>query len=1100
MNPSLKQCLLTGAIALTAAVGSAAAQQLERDFKMPPDATKPRCYWYWLDGQVTKDGITKDLEAMRRVGIGEAYIGAISGQSHMEAGPVKALTEPFWDTMTHAVREGTRIGVDIGVFNSPGWSQSGGPWVRPDQAMRHVALAEMRLHGPQRFVGKLQQPEGFYQDVAVMGFSAPLGDDAQSVAAFDGTVVKEAAAVTITLPQTAVARSLKVTPSGAVNVSARLEASDDGEDFRVIRSFTIDRHNLAVNVGPTPLAPVTIGFSETKAKVFRIVLSSPADIGGLRISAAAGVDYVAEKSLEKAFQDPLPPFDFYSWPSQPEPATKGCAVAPEAILDLRKNLNADGSFTWDVPAGDWIVLRACMVPTGTKNSPAAPEATGLEVDKMSRPALKSHFDAYVGELLKRLSPADRKSWKHVVADSYEMGPQNWTDGFAAEFKKRYGYEPVRFLPVLTGRTVGSTDQSDRFLWDLRRFVADRVATEYVGGLRDLCHENGLKMWLENYGHWGFPSEFLLYGGNADEISGEFWESGALGMVELRDASSAAHIYGKRQVFAEAWTGGPLFRSTPWSLKKRGDWAMCEGINQFVFHVNVHQPSDDRLPGVSAWFGTEFNRHNTWFEMSKTWIDYLRRCSVLLQEGLHVADVAYFIGEDAPKMAGILRPALPAGYNYDYINADTLLRSAKVEDDQLVLPDGMIYRVLVLPPSETMRPETLEKIKSFVDAGLTVFGPLPTRSPSLQNYPECDKRVRDLSEGLNSRVKNGGNLMDVLKLPPDLAGVPDKVIFTHRRSADSDIYFLSNQNDAPVQLEPVFRNGDKVPELWHPDTGETERPSCVTEEGATRVPLHLDGGGSVFVVFRKETALNIVVKRTGSLEIRSATYEAVDGAGSLDVTARLASLVSDGRLELTVNNVVCGGDPALEHFKQLRVEYVTDGKPASATVAEGQALCLSSGVELSGPWSVGFGSLKADFDRLVSWSDRPEPQIKYHSGEAIYRTTFQRPDTSGKSVALLDLGTVESLAEVTLNGHTFPVIWKPPYRIDVTTALRPGSNELAIRVVNVWHNRLVGERLGVKDPGGPKIWASTLPDYSPTEPLLPSGLIGPVRLPILQVKD
>jgi hypothetical protein len=1091
---------MVGALAMGATAGFSSAQQLERDFKNPPDATKPRCYWYWLDGHVTKEGITKDLEAMGRVGIGEAYIGAISGQSSMEPGPIKALTEPFWDVMAHAVREGGRLGVDIGVFNSPGWSQSGGPWVKPEQAMRHVVVPEMRLRGPQHFVGKLPQPDGIYQEVAVMGFPAPLGEDVASISSFDGTVAREPAMVTVTLPQAATARSLKVTPTGAVNVAARLEASEDGREFHLIRNFNIDRHNLAINVGPTPLAPVTIGFPETRAKVFRIVLASPSDIGEVRISAAACVDYLAEKSLEKVFQDPLPPFDFYSWPAQREPATKGYAVAPESILDLRKNVDATGSFTWDVPPGDWIVLRPCMVPTGTKNGPAAPEATGLEVDKMNRAALKTHFDAYIGELFSRLPPEERKAWKHVVADSYEMGPQNWTDGFAADFKVRFGYEPQRFLPVLTGRTVGSTDQSNRFLWDLRRFVADRVATEYVGGLRDLCHEKGLKMWLENYGHWGFPSEFLLYGGNADEISGEFWESGALGMVELRDASSAAHIYGRRQVFAEAWTGGPLFRSTPWSLKKRGDWAMCEGINQFVFHVNIHQPSDDRLPGVSAWFGTEFNRNNTWFEMSRTWIDYLRRCSFLLQEGLHVADVAYFIGEDAPKMAGIRKPELPAGYDYDYINADTLLHNARVEEDRLVLGDGMSYRLLVLPPLDTMRPETLEKIKSFVDAGLPVHGPLPTRSPSLQGYPECDQRVRELTAGLLSRVTNGGDLKEVLKLPPDLAGVPEGIIFTHRRSADADLYFLSNQTDGPVRFEPVFRVSGKVPELWHPDTGVIERPHCVAEDGVIRVPLHLDGGGSAFVVFRKQTALNIASKRTGNLEIHSASYEAVDGAGALDVTARLAEIMSDGRLELTVTNMVFGKDPAFQHFKQLRVDYTIDGKSASVTVPENQPLSLSSGVELAGPWNVEFGPRKLVFDHLMSWTEQTELDIKYHSGEAIYRTTFEKPAAPDHSVTLLDLGTVESLAEVTLNGHTFPVLWKPPYRIDVSAALRPGSNDLAVRVVNVWHNRLVGERLGIKDLGGADVWASTMPPFPPSEPLLPSGLIGPVRLPILQVKD
>jgi hypothetical protein len=270
----------------------------------------------------------------------------------------------------------------------------------------------------------------------------------------------------------------------------------------------------------------------------------------------------AEKQLIKVFQDPQPPFDFYSWPPQAEPENAGLMIDPSKVIDLSKHMSPDGTFHWQVPTGDWVVVRTVAVPTGTKNSPAAPEATGPEVDKMNRKALQTHFDAYIGELLRRVPAGDRKAWKHVVADSYETGPQNWTDDFLADIQKRYGYDPKPFFPTFGGRIVGNADCSDRFLWDVRRMVADRVSIDYVGGLRDLCHKNGLKMWLENYGHWGFPGEFLQYGEECDEISGEFWATGNLGSVELRDASSAAHIYGKAQVFAEAFTGGPLFTSHP----------------------------------------------------------------------------------------------------------------------------------------------------------------------------------------------------------------------------------------------------------------------------------------------------------------------------------------------------------------------------------------------------------------------------------------------------------------------------------------------------------------------------------------------------------
>lgn len=929
-------------------VRTAGAADLERDFLNPPEATKPRCYWYWMDGNITTNGITKDLEAMRRVGIGEAYIGIIADQSRLAPGSIKVLTEPFWETMTHAIREGTRLGVDIGVFNSPGWSQSGGPWVKPNQAMRHLVSPEIRLHGPQHFFGKLPKPEGPFQDVVVLAFPAPK-DDADSIVALGGKISKTPGVVTIEFPQPFTARSLTVTPAERINVTAELQASNDGKNFRLVRKFIIDRHNLGLEVGPVPLAPVVVAFPAITARVFRLQLSAQNVLSDVQLSGAARVDSISEKSLAKVFQDPQPPFDFYTWPQQTEPDSLERVITAASVQNLTQQLRPDGSLEWNVPAGDWIIQRIGMAPTGTENSPSPREATGLEVDKMNRTALKSHFDAYVGELLARMPAAERKSWKHVVADSYERGPQNWTDGFAEKFHQRYGYDPLPFLPVLTGRMVGGAEQSNRFLWDLRRLVADQVATEYVGGLRDLCREHGLKMWLENYGHFGFPSEFLLYGGNCDELSGEFWESGDLGSIELRDASSAAHIYGKRQVFAEAWTGGPMLLSTPWSLKRRGDWAMCQGINQFVLHVYIHQPWEDRQPGITAAFGTEFNRHNTWFELSSGWIDYLRRCSVLLQAGVQVADVAYFIGEDAPKMTGTRQPELPPGYDYDYINADVLLNRAQVKSGQLALPDGMSYRVLALPSSETMRPETLAKIKSFVDSGLAVLGPLPSRSPSLQGYPACDVTVQKLAAELKGRVRTDGDIRAALRGPPDVAGInPAQILYTHRREGDADIYFLSNQADKPVQLMPTFRVTGKVAELWHPDTGAIERLASESSQGVTRVSFLLAARGSVFVVFRPSSKgfeslvsftrngqpVTPLLPRPSVIKIQKATFGVPgDVSHTRDVRNEVQALVNGGTTEFAVGKLNEGGDPAYQTVKTLVVEYTADNSPFKISARE-----------------------------------------------------------------------------------------------------------------------------------------------------------------------
>ncbi|MBM3890839.1 MAG: glycoside hydrolase family 2, partial [Verrucomicrobia bacterium] len=695
--------------------------------------TKPWCYWYWISDNISKEGITRDLEAMARVGIGEALIGNIF-LDDIPAGKVKVLSEEWWALVEHAIREGGRTGVNIGMFNCPGWSQSGGPWIKPEQAMRYLASSETRAKGRTKFEQKLAKPREQFQDIAVLAFPAPLHDADLLVArspkitctpAAEGAerladgnpdtalAMKGDATIEIELGQPLTARSLALTP-GETGWSAKCEllaVGDDGQ-FRSVKSFKFDRSNMKDHVGPMPRGPVTVVFPATTAKRFRLVLAGvtgKAALAEINLSPAARIESFVEKQLGKMHPTPLPMWDTYLWPAQAEPDAAQLAIPPRDVVNLTSKLAADGTLRWDVPPGEWVIVRTGMTPTGTRNSPASPEGQGLEVDKMNRAAAKAHFDAFIGQMLKRLPAAERKAFKRVVADSYEMGSQNWTDGFAATFRKRYGYDPTPWLPTLTGRVVGSADLSDRFLWDLRRLVADHIARDYVGGLRDLCRPHGLQLWLENYGHWGFPAEFLQYGGQSDRIGGEFWATGDLGSIELRAASSCANTYGRPIVSAEAFTGGPPFQSAPSALKARGDWAFCEGVNHFVLHVYIHQPWEDRRPGINAWFGTEFNRHNTWFESGRAWVDYLRRCCWLLQRGTRVADVAYFIGEDAPKMTGIRQPELPPGCDFDYINGEVILDKLGVKDGLLTLPHGTTYRALVLPELDTMRPEVLRKL-------------------------------------------------------------------------------------------------------------------------------------------------------------------------------------------------------------------------------------------------------------------------------------------------------------------------------------------------------------------------------------------------------
>jgi hypothetical protein len=878
------------------------ADSLESGFAHPPDQTKPWCYYYWISDNISKEGITRDLEAMARVGIGEALIGNIF-LDDVPAGKVKVLTPEWWELVEHAIREGGRTGVNIGLFNCPGWSQSGGPWIKPEQAMRYIVSSETRVTGPAQFAQKLSSPKELFQDIAVLAFPSPPAD-ADSLAArsprvawsppvsgaeklVDGDLETSVAipagqepfTIEIEAAQPFTARSLAIHPAAeAFGADVLLDAADADGKFQTVRQFKFDRSNMSLGVGPMPRGPVTISFAPTTAKKFRLAFTGifgrgqGAALAEINLSGAARLESFIEKQLGKMHPTPLPRWDTYLWPTQSEPDSAKLAVPVGEVRDLSAKLAADGMLRWDVPPGEWIILRTGMTPTGMKNAPASPEGIGLEVDKMNRPLAQHHFDAFIGELLKRMPASERQAFKQVVADSYEMGSQNWTDGFGNGFQRRYGYDPKPWLPVLTGRIIGSADQSERFLWDLRRLVAERVATDYVGGLRKASKVAGLGLWLENYGHWGFPSEFLKYGSESDRIGGEFWVTGDLGAIELRAASSCVNTYGKNPIVsAEAFTGGPAFRNSPGALKARGDWAFCEGINHFVLHVYIHQPWEDKVPGINAWFGTEFNRHNTWFEQSKAWIDYLRRSCWLLQQGNRVADVTYFIGEDAPKMTGVRQPELPPGRDFDYINAEIIEKHLRVKNGVLTLPHGTTYRVLVLPEQSTMRPELLRKIRDLVKIGATVVGPPPSRSPSLQNFPKSDDEVQKFAREVwgkpnsmmsnehqlgKGRVIRGRRLDEVLTT---LGSKPDfessaKLRFTHRHSADADIYFVANPKAEAVTTTAAFRIGGKAPEFWWPDSGRIERPAVYDDaNGMVRLPLSLGPQGSVFVVFRDPAA-------------------------------------------------------------------------------------------------------------------------------------------------------------------------------------------------------------------------------------------------------
>jgi len=1045
-------------------------KEIEENFKNIPESVQTSVYWYWISDHISKEGVIKDLEAMKKVGINRAFIGNIGlGKPY---GSTKMFTDEWWDIIHTALKKATELDIEIGIFNGPGWSQSGGPWVKPEESMRYLSLSEVDVTGPKALAMKLEKPNIDFQDVKVLAFpvdgslqalnsstakitSSPEISNINDIA--DGnseTNINFQSLGTVTIdfenvePYTI--RSISVLPvhhpiSANVELFAKVEYSGE---YKSIRKFNISRVNSSVNVGFVPYGPVVMAVPETESKSFRVVFSDAnqnSGIAELTLSSEALEERYVEKMLGKMFQSPLPYWHEYMWEEQPEVTKTSANIDPAKIIDISQYMDKDGNLKWDVPAGEWKIVRSGMVPTGAKNMPASPQGEGLEIDKMSKKHASSHFDAFMGEILRRIPAEDRKSWKVVVQDSYETGGQNWTDDFIKDFKDRYKYDPVPFIPAFNGHVIGNRNITDRFLWDLRRLVADKVAYDYVGGLRDVSNEHGLKTWLENYGHWGFPGEFLQYGGQSDEIGGEFWSEGELGDIENRAASSCGHIYGKRKISAESFTAaGAVFGRYPQLLKQRGDRFFTEGINNSLLHVYIHQPYEDKNPGMNAWFGNEFNRKNTWFYDMDIFLQYLKRSNYMLQRGTYVADAAYFIGEDAPKMTGVCDPALPKGYSFDYINAEVLMSRIKVKDGYLELPDGLRYKVLVLPKQKTMRPELLHKICQLVNDGAVVLGPAPTTSPSYENYPEADKEVQKLAASLwgevdgvkvkHAKVEKGiiasgiemKELFDLIGLIPDFkVEEKDPVLFIHRKQKDGEMYFISNQSGESITINPQFRIDGKEPELWDPLTGTIRNLKAYNmENGKTSIPLKMQPLESAFIVFRNPSDKS----STGSVEVNF---------------------------------------PAPEPLP-----------------------------EINSPWTVIFDTNMRGLvhpvimETLEDWTQSKDDSIKYYAGTAIYKNNIRFNDISKDKTYYLDLGKVMVTAKVTVNGKYAGGAWTYPWRVDISDYIKEGENAIEISVVNNWINRLVGDAfLDEKDR---KTWTPLNP-YNKDSGLQSSGLLGPVSV-------
>jgi hypothetical protein len=786
---------------------------------------------------------------------------------------------------------------------------------------------------------------------------------------------------------------------------------------------------------------------------------------------------------------------------------------PAASIRLDDRLTKDGKLTWSVPAGEWTILRFVANRSGEHLKIPSPKSDGLLVDHLSSRAMEAHFNHIldtIGRGRDNFGP-----FKVLMLDSYEVKPTvDWTNGFQQEFLKRNGYDPAPWLPALAGWQVGDADLAERFRHDYKKLVSDLMIENHFAKGRELLHQRGLQLLAEAC-HGGYPRVDPLKAlGAADIPMGEFWNQNKNWVT--KEASSAAHIYGHRLVNAETLTGWRNWQDGPAAYKRHYDLAFCAGLNQASFHTFAHNPPEAGKPGFAYHAGEHFNVNSTWWPYAKPMIEDMSRSSHMLQQGQFVADVCAYYGDEAPNLVparrmppgvksrwpdemcphcGMKKPvdldSLGQGYDYDYINEDVILNRMRVKDGRLVLPDGMRYRVMVLPDRETISPEALRRIGEFVEAGATIVGRKPTRSNSLRGHPDCDREVRELAdliwgpcdgESVRSHTYGAGKVFWNVPLKDVLAGMgaaPDFVVISpsnenrdidhiHRRTETEDIYFVSNISHEHRSAVCRFRVSDeRVPSFWHPDDGSV-RPCTVYQkgEGFIRLTVELPPGSSVFVVFKEDKRDDHLVSVTSSTE-DSTAIDTIDFKDDR-VTARIWK---PGTWQLT---------SALGRSGEMAVREVPPDQP------------------LKGPWKVAFpenlgAPSEIVMETLADWTTHENPGVRHFSGTARYHLDFTLSKTLAESgnPVILDLGDVREVAEVIINGHKAGILWKQPNQADITKWIRSGENHLEIAVANLWNNRIVGD---LKHPDQPPVTRTNIKGkFNPKSPLLPSGLLGPVTL-------
>lgn len=873
---------------------AAASDPLADGFREPPDSARPRTFWFWMNGNVTRDGITRDLEAMHRIGLGGVMM--FDGSTYLPAGPAGYLNPHWRGLMTHAIQEGNRLGIDIGMHNGPGWSSSGGPWIKPEQSMQQLVWTETTVQGGQTVEIVLARPQanlGYFRDAFVIAFPALPGETTP----YEEAIARITTGADVEVPVAALSDGLLDTP---VSVNPGVPLVIELKEAQELHALTVQpgpkghipRIEVEASLDGTSFAPVCVvtnpgghgihppavrTFAPVRARFVRLVPVGAGEVGDVLLHRVPRIaDWAAKANFDYRVAGQL---------AVPAPVPESAAIDPKSVLDLSRHWQGD-RLAWDAPAGAWTILRIGHTTTGKENVAASAAGRGLETDKLNPAATEFHFQLVIARVMADAAAAGAKGPATVTIDSYEAGMQNWTADFPGEFRRRAGYDLRGYLPALFGRFVGDAGISERFLFDFRRVQADMMSEHYYGRMGELARENGLAFYVEGYGPGNFDE--LRVSGLPDVPMTEFWtRTPWTPNRTVKMVASAAHLYGKPVVGAESFTGEmqtSRWLDYPYSLKTLGDEMFAQGVNKLVFHRYAHQPHPDAVPGMTMGpWGFHFERTNTWFEQSRGWIDYLTRTQFMLQQGTYAADVLYFTGERPPDSSQYAIPVLPAGFNYDLVNADVLLNRLRVEDGDYVLPEGGRYRLLVLPADlKAMTPRLMRRLRDLVGQGGTVLGPKPVYSPTLEGFPASEAEMLRIAGELwdrartgagKGRVIPGGTIAEALR---DMEARPDfeytgarpdaSLSWQHRRLTDGDLFFIASRQRRVEEIVASFRGmAGRQPEIWLPESGDRWTAAVHDRDGDRSVlPLRLEPAESLFVLFRRpvERAPAPVLTRNG----------------------------------------------------------------------------------------------------------------------------------------------------------------------------------------------------------------------------------------------